>query len=100
MNRSRVAVLRTKPENVHDDYKRLLRLADTRSHLPATAETALKINISWHFFYPACSTTPWQLEGVIQALLDEGFDRDKIYGCHTRTVVVSAQFHRPLCRCN
>ena len=102
MNRSRVAVLRTKPENVHDDYKRLLRLADTRSHLPATAETALKINISWHFFYPACSTTPWQLEGVIQALLDEGFDRDKIYGCHNRTVVVSARYgektnkHKPV----
>ncbi len=102
MNRSRVAVLRTTPDNVQDDYKRLMRLADYQSHISKTAETALKINISWHFFYPACSTTPWQLESVIQTLLDNGYDRDKIYGCHNRTVVVSAKYgektnkHKPV----
>jgi len=91
MSRSRVAVLKTTPATVVDDYKRLMRLADYQQFLPRDPETALKINISWHYFYPACSTTPWQLDGVISALLDDGYSRDKIFGCHNRTVVVSAR---------
>jgi uncharacterized protein (DUF362 family) len=37
------------------------------------------------------STTPWQLEGVIKTLLDDGYPREKLYGAHNRTVVVSAK---------
>jgi len=88
---SRVAVLKTSPATVVDDYKRLMRLADYQRFLPAGNETALKINISWHYFYPACSTTPWQLDGVIATLLEDGYCKDKIYGCHNRTVVVNAR---------
>jgi len=88
---SRVAVLKTSPATVVDAYKRLMRLADYRRFLPADNETALKINISWHYFYPACSTTPWQLDGVIATLLEDGYCKDKIYGCHNRTVVVNAR---------
>jgi uncharacterized protein (DUF362 family) len=88
---SRVAVLKTAPATVINDYKRLIRLADYQRYLPKENETALKINISWHYFYPACSTTPWQLEGVISALLQDGYGKEKLYGCHNRTVVVSAK---------
>ncbi len=91
MPRSRVAVLKTAPETVIDDYKRLMGLADYQSFLPRDKETALKINISWHYFYPACSTTPWQLDGVIATLLEDGYCKEKLYGCHNRTVVVSAR---------
>jgi uncharacterized protein (DUF362 family) len=91
MARSRVAVLKTTPATVIDDYKRLMRLACYRQFLPANRETALKINISWQYFYPACSTTPWQLDGVIATLLEDGYSKEKIYGCHNRTVVVSAR---------
>ena len=91
MARSRVAVLKTSPTTVIDDYKRLMRLAEYQSYLPKDKETALKINISWHYFYPACSTMPWQLDGVISTLLEDGYHRDKVYGCHNRTVVVSAR---------
>ena len=52
MPRSRVAVLKTTPGTVIDDYKRLMRLADYQNFLPQDNETALKINISWHYFYP------------------------------------------------
>jgi hypothetical protein len=65
-------------------------LAGHRSVLASRVETALKINISWHYFFPVCST-PWQLEGVIRAMLDDGYKRDSIYACHNRTVVVSAK---------
>ncbi len=86
-----VAVLRTKPETVLEDYARLLDLAGYQDHLDRSAEVALKINISWHHWYPACSTAPWQLEGVIKKLLADGWPRERIYGAHNRTVVVSAK---------
>jgi uncharacterized protein (DUF362 family) len=89
--KSKVAVLKTSPETVVEDYGRLMHLISYRDHLPTDAEIALKINISWAKFYPACSTTPWQLDGVIRTLLDDGFRKEMIYGCHNRTVVVSAK---------
>jgi uncharacterized protein (DUF362 family) len=91
MTRSRVAVLKTTPATVIEDYKRLMHLADYQQFLPPDNETALKINITWHYFYPACSTTPWQLDGVIATLLEDGYCKEKLYGCHNRTVVVSAK---------
>ncbi|UCG15896.1 MAG: DUF362 domain-containing protein [Phycisphaerales bacterium] len=91
MTRPKVAILRTSPATVLADYHRLLNLADYQSVLDRTVETALKINISWHHFYPACSTTPWQLDGVVRAMLADGYDRDRIHACHNRTVVVSAR---------
>jgi len=87
---SKVAVLKTTPESVLDDYGRLMRMADYTAHLPKDRDTALKINISWHHFYPACSTTPWQLEGVIKTLLADGYRPELIHGCNNRTVVVNA----------
>lgn len=91
MERSRVAVVKTSAPTVIQDYKRLMRLACYQQFLPRDRETALKINISWHFFYPACSTPPWQLDGVISTLLEDGYAKEKLYACHNRTVVVSAR---------
>jgi uncharacterized protein (DUF362 family) len=88
---SKVAVIRTRPETVLEDVGKVMRLADYPLELPKDKPLALKINITWHKWYPACSTTPWQLEGVIKTLLDDGYDRSKIYGAHNRTVVVSAK---------
>ena len=91
MSSSKVALLKTSPRTVLEDYQRLMELAEYDTVLDPGADTALKINISWHFFYPACSTTPWQLEGVIRALVAGGFDPDLIYGCHNRTVVIDSR---------
>ena len=68
-----------------------MNLADYQEVLPKDHDTALKINISWHYFFPACSTTPWQLEGVIRSMLQDGYIRELLHGCHNRTVVVSAK---------
>ena len=78
------------PATVRSDYHELVNLADYQETLGKDADTALKINISWHFFFPGSSTTPWQLDGVIHALLQDGYDRDLIHGCHNRTVVIDA----------
>jgi uncharacterized protein (DUF362 family) len=76
---------------VLEDYGRLLDLAEYQKFLPKENITALKINVSWQLFYPGCSTTPWQLDGVIKKMLEDGYDRDKFYGCHNRTVVVDGE---------
>jgi uncharacterized protein (DUF362 family) len=86
--RGKVAVLRTTPDTVLEDYRRLMELAGFEKALPKDQETLLKINISWQQWYPACSTAPWQLEGVIRALLDSGYKN--LIAAHNRTVVVDA----------
>ncbi len=88
--KSKVALLRTSPATVLEDYHRLMNLAGYRQVLDKQRDTALKINISWHFFYPGSSTTPWQLEGVIRTLKRDGFKPDLIHACHNRTVVIDA----------
>ncbi|MFH2144438.1 MAG: DUF362 domain-containing protein [Candidatus Omnitrophota bacterium] len=91
MRKTKVAIIKTNAETVLDDYKRLMELAEFDKSFSPNKETALKINVSWHYFFPACSTTPWQLEGVIKTLLGAGYKKDSLYGCHNRTVVVSAK---------
>jgi len=90
MPASKVAVVQTRPETVRADYHRVLNLAGYQDVIAKDADTALKINISWHFFFPACSTTPWQLDGVIHAMLKDGYKKELVHGCHNRTVVIDA----------
>ena len=87
--RPTVAVVYATPETVLDDTARAMRLAGYTDHLPSGPETLLKINISWQHYYPACSTTPWQLEGVVRALQAGGYDR--LIPTHNGTVVVDAR---------
>jgi hypothetical protein len=90
MPKARVAILRTKPETVRADYHRLMNLANYQDYIDKTADTGLKVNISWHFFYPGSSTVPWQLDGVVHAMLEDGYERDLIHACHNRTVVIDS----------
>ena len=87
--RPTVAVVYTSPETVLDDVGRAMRLAGYEQSLPKATPTLLKVNISWQHYYPACSTTPWQLEGVVRAMSADGY-RDLI-PTHNGTVVVDAR---------
>jgi len=86
MSKSVVAILKTSPESAVEDYGRLMEMAGMREHLPQDKDTILKINISWHYYYPACSTTPWQLDGVTKALKEAGYKN--LIPAQNRTVVV------------
>jgi uncharacterized protein (DUF362 family) len=81
-----VAVVYATPETVLDDIARAMRLAGYTQTLSLDAATLLKINISWQHYYPACSTTPWQLEGVIKTLKADGYG--ELIPTHNGTVVV------------
>lgn len=87
---SKIAILRTTPRTVLEDYHRLMNLAGYQRTVDKSVDTALKVNISWHFFFPGSSTTPWQLDGVIRAMKGDGYDPDLIHACHNRTVVIDA----------
>ncbi len=84
--KGKVAVVKTSPATILEDIEKLMLLADVKQALPMSNTTALKINISWQTWYPACSTTPWQLEGVIRTLQKLGYD--DLVGIHNDTVVV------------
>ena len=86
--RAVVAVVAATPETVFADIERAMVLADVGRHLNPELETLLKINISWQHWYPACSTSPWQLEGVIRALRNLGYQQ--LTGAHNGTVVVDS----------
>ncbi len=92
MAKSKVAILKTTPATVLRDYHELMNLAGYQHVIAKDADTALKVNISWHFFYPGSSTTPWQMEGVIRAMKNDGYDPELIHACHNRTVVIDARF--------
>jgi len=84
--KGKVAILKTSPETVLGDIEELMKLADFEAVLPKDNPTGLKINISWQTWYPACSSTPWQLEGVIRTLQNAGYN--DLVGVHNDTVVV------------
>jgi uncharacterized protein (DUF362 family) len=90
MTRPRVSILRTRPETVISDYHRLMNLAGYQDVIAKDADTALKVNISWHFFFPGASTPPWQLDGVIRAMKRDGYSTALMHACHNRTVVIDA----------
>jgi uncharacterized protein (DUF362 family) len=102
MPKTKVAILRTTPETVLADYQRLFDLADGRQSLATDVPTILKDNISWHFPMPAANTTPWQLEGVIRALRQAGFEN--LVCAQNETVVTNAfkgedlNGYRPICQ--
>jgi len=82
-----VAILKTKPETVLDDYAKLMRMVGYQQEISKEKETLLKLNLSWSLYFPACSTEPWQLEGVIRAMQQDGYD--KIIPVENETVVTN-----------
>jgi uncharacterized protein (DUF362 family) len=83
--KAKVAIIRTKPETCVADYIRACELADIKSALDPAAKTILKDNITWHNVMPGVNTTPWQLEGTIEALKQSGFN--DLVAVHNHTVV-------------
>ena len=84
-----VAAVRTTPETVIEDYKRVMELAGYQEALDPTKQTILKNNISWHLLYPSANTTPWQIEGVAKTLKEGGYD--DLVVVENRTVVTKAK---------
>ncbi len=86
---SKIAVVRTKPETVLDDIGRAMDLADAPRYLGAERDLLLKLNLSWTKYFPACSSQPWQLDGVARYLLSHGYRNEQILPIENKTVVTN-----------
>jgi len=97
----KVAVVRSSPQTILDDTRRVMQLAGVGDAMDASATTILKNNLSWHLLYPGANTTPWQLEGTILGLRDAGLT--DLVCVENETVVTSASKgerlnkQRPVC---
>jgi uncharacterized protein (DUF362 family) len=86
---ARVAVVRTRPETVLEDYARVMELAGYRDTLTPDRDTLIKLNLSWTKYFPACSSQPWQVDGIVTTLLQDGFDRTRVFPVENKTVVTN-----------
>ena len=87
--KSQVAILRTRPDTVVADYGRLIRLVKYDQVLSRDVDLILKLNLSWTKYFPACSSQPWQVDGIATALLEDGYDRRRIFPVENKTVVTN-----------
>src|ERR1041384_5001263 len=88
MAKSKVAVIKVRPESILGDIEQVCELAGMKQALARGATTILKDNISWHYPFPAANTTPWQMEGTILALKKSGLS--DITCVQNKTVVTNA----------
>ncbi len=86
---ARVAVVRTRPETIVEDYGRVMELAGYRRTLSRDIDTLLKLNLSWTKYFPACSSQPWQVDGVLTTMLRDGYPRHRLIPIENKTVVTS-----------
>jgi len=86
-SRSTVAFKHTTPETILHDYQSVMDLGGARKALSRDLETLLKLNLSWTLYFPACSSQPWQVEGVVAALRAWGYPPSHLTAIENKTVV-------------
>ena len=89
MKRSKVVILKTDPKNIIVDYSKLMHLAQYERYISQEVPALIKLNLSWTKYFPSCSSQPWQVEGVIKALIEDGFNKNLLYPVENKTVVTN-----------
>ncbi|MHA2394526.1 MAG: DUF362 domain-containing protein [Promethearchaeota archaeon] len=90
-NQAQIFVIKTSPKSVLEDYHKLMQMANYQNYFDQSRKTILKLNLSWSKFFPACSSPPWQLEGVLKTMVEDGYDPKKIFTAENRTVVTNIE---------
>ncbi|MCP4704478.1 MAG: DUF362 domain-containing protein, partial [candidate division Zixibacteria bacterium] len=85
----KVAVLKSDSTNILENYRKLLEVIDYKSILDFDKETIIKLNLSWTKYFPACSSQPWQVEGVVKTFVEDGFSTEKLLPVENKTVVTN-----------
>ena len=88
-NKSQIFVIKTTSKTILEDYKRLMHLARYKDFFDINEKIIIKLNLSWSKFFPSCSSPPWQLEGVLKAIVEDGFDPRNLFTAENRTVVTN-----------
>jgi uncharacterized protein (DUF362 family) len=85
----KVAIIKTSPESIIEDYQRLMHMADYEHHISKDEDTLIKLNLSWTKYFPSCSSQPWQLDGVVRTLLQDGYSPERLIPVENKTVVTN-----------
>ncbi len=88
---SQVYAIKTSPKSVLEDYQKLMHLTNYQKFFKISSKIILKLNLSWSKFFPACSSPPWQVEGILKAMVNDGYDPKKIFTAENRTVVTNIE---------
>ena len=91
LKKSQVFIIKTTPKTVFDDYKNLMHLTNYQKFYNKDENIIIKLNLSWSKFFPACSSPPWQVEGVLKTMVQDGYDPKKIFSAENRTVVTNIE---------
>jgi hypothetical protein len=68
-----------------------MHMANYQDHYGKDEKTIIKLNLSWSKFFPACSSPPWQVEGVLKTMVDDGYNSKKLFPCENKTVVTNIE---------
>ncbi|MFX0133946.1 MAG: DUF362 domain-containing protein [Candidatus Hodarchaeota archaeon] len=90
-NNSQIFVIKTSPKEILNDYRKLLKLTNYQKNFSKHQKIIVKLNLSWSKFFPACSSPPWQLEGVLKTLIEDDYNPKNIFTAENRTVVTNIE---------
>jgi len=88
---SQVYAIKTTPKSILEDYQKLMLLTKYEKFFETSSKIILKLNLSWSKFFPACSSPPWQVEGILKVMINDGYDPKKIFTAENRTVVTNIE---------
>ena len=88
---SKVFIIKTNSNSILEDYNKLLHLAEYQKHFNKDQKVIIKLNLSWSKFFPACSTPPWQLEGLLKTMIEDGYTPKNLFTAENRTVVTNIE---------
>ena len=66
-----------------------MKMAEYEKYYQKNQKIILKLNLSWSKFFPSCSSPPWQVEGVLKTMIEDGYDPKKLFTAENRTVVTN-----------
>jgi len=89
--KSQIFVIKTSPKTVLEDYAKLMKMSEYEKYYQKRHKIIIKLNLSWSKFFPACSSPPWQVEGVLKTMIEDGYNPKKIFTAENRTVVTNIE---------
>ncbi len=88
---SQIFIVKTTPKTVLNDYQKLMHMANYQDRYKKDAKIIIKLNLSWSKFFPACSSPPWQVDGVLRTMINDGYDPKNLFTAENRTVVTNIE---------
>jgi hypothetical protein len=90
-DQSKIFVVKTSPQTILEDYTNLMHLANYQDQISLDDDVIIKLNLSWSKFFPSCSSPPWQVEGVLKTMVEDGYSPKKLFTAENRTVVTNIE---------